>query len=136
MSNGSSYKAMDWAWNGVADYGISPTQKLVLLNICGRVDQLFSSFPSVARMSRETGLNRATVYRALSELELCELLVIAERTRPNGSRASSRYYVNHPEAPHIVGDMTAFEDDPVRYDELRAAVARSIGRRESVDNHG
>ncbi|WP_408068694.1 helix-turn-helix domain-containing protein [Williamsia herbipolensis] len=119
---GTSYRALEWAWTRE----IAPTHKLVMVNLAGRVDQAYSCFPSVRLIVEETGLSRATVFRILAELEATDLLLVASRTRGNGSTRSNRYYLNHPDAPHVIGELDDENED--RADEVERAAARAIAR--------
>lgn len=119
---GTSYRAMDWAWS----LKIPPSHKLVVVNLAGRVDQAYSCFPSLSTIAEDTQLSKATVARVIGFLEKGDILVRATRQRANGSSRSTRYYLNHPEAPHVTGDFDP-EDDPQMAEELRQAAGRAIG---------
>lgn len=130
---GTSYRALEWAWTR----DISPTSKLVLVNLAGRVDQAYSCYPSSRLISEETGLSRATVFRVLARLEADDLILIATRRRDNGSTRSSRYYLNHDQAPHVTGEQLD-DDDIDRESELTEAARRAIrrSRADRAPSHG
>lgn len=129
--NGSSYKAMAWAWDLEL---ATPAEKLVLLNLAGRADQAYSCYPGLNHIARQTGLNRSTVTRALNALEAADVLMRATRKRKNGSTGSTRYFLCHPEAPHVTGDVDV-NDDPGRFEELDRASERAIlAHEKAVDN--
>lgn len=117
--NGSGYKATAWAW----EQALPPSQKLVLLNLAGRADQAFSCFPSLPTICGDTNLSRSTVLRALAALEAADLVFRATRHRKNGSQRSNRYYLSHPDAPHVTG---IGDEDERRVAELYQASRRAI----------
>ena len=120
---GTSYRALDWAWK----QQLPPTAKLVLINLAGRIDQAYSCYPSLTTICEDTGLSRSSVTRTLNLLEDNDLLMRASRQRANGSTRSNRYYLNHPEAPHVTGEYDD-DDDDYRAEELAAASARVISK--------
>ncbi|QOH59870.1 helix-turn-helix domain-containing protein [Rhodococcus rhodochrous] len=130
--NGSSYKALEWVW-GLSE--VTPTQKLVLLSLACRVDQAYSCFPGLKLISKETCLGRSTVIDALNALEANDLLFRATRVRPNGSHSTNRYYLNHPEAPHLTGELDE-DDDPNRIAELDQATKRAIAAQKKRRSEG
>lgn len=86
-----SYNATDWAFKQpIEDAGA----KLVLLAICHHADAKGEAFPSYSRISELTGLAKRTVSRKVAILIEMGLLRAEERTRPNGSRTSSLYFVD------------------------------------------
>lgn len=86
-----SYNATDWAFKQpIEDAGA----KLVLLAICHHADDKGEAFPSYSRISELTGLAKRTVSRKVAILIEMGLLRAEERTRPNGSRTSTLYFVD------------------------------------------
>jgi biotin operon repressor len=77
-------------FRSVADMrGISAPQKLLLLCLSDFADDLGVSFPSVEKIGEWTGLNRKTIFKAISELR--ESGVLAVSKRQNGS---NQYKIN------------------------------------------
>ncbi|NMO00856.1 helix-turn-helix domain-containing protein [Gordonia sp. TBRC 11910] len=126
--NGAGYKAVAWAWSVDTE---TPAQKLVLVNLAGRVDQSYSCFPSVRLIMAETGLSRSRVWGVIAELESMDLVMVASRTRPNGSHRSNRYYLNHPDALHVQG-IVDDDMDPSQQEELERASLRAVKRQSGV----
>lgn len=121
--NGSGYAATKWAWE-LSEVG--PIEKFVLLCIAGRCDQAYSCWPSYALICKETGLSRSTVMRAVGSLEEGGLLLRATVKRKNGSTSSNRYFLSHPDAPHMTGDLDE-EDDAETIERLAQAASRVTG---------
>lgn len=63
-----SVDATRWAWSAPVK---SSTQRLVLLSLADRAGEYHTCFPSVARITKDTHLNRKTIMKVISEL--CEL---------------------------------------------------------------
>lgn len=81
-----SNAALRWAWS----VRTQPTCKLVLVCLADHADKAGHCWPSLARLSDRTGLDRSTVARKLGELE--ELGMI-ERERSSGGASKSTRYV-------------------------------------------
>ncbi|MBJ8343007.1 helix-turn-helix domain-containing protein [Antrihabitans sp. YC3-6] len=93
-----SWKAVDWATD--ADVG-SPTLKLILILLANKADERFSCFPSIRTLMSESGAGRSTVLRALKTLEGDGLVTRRAQFHDSGAQRSSRYFLNHPDAPHL-----------------------------------
>ncbi|MFH5227529.1 helix-turn-helix domain-containing protein [Antrihabitans spumae] len=93
-----SWKAVDWATD--ADVG-SPTLKLILILLANKADERFSCFPSIRTLMSESGAGRSTVLRALKTLEADGLVTRRAQFHDSGAQRSSRYFLNHPDAPHL-----------------------------------
>ena len=76
-----SLDATRWAWQA---RGIRPAQKLILLSLADRSDEHHTCYPSIARLSSDTGLDRKTILKALSEMESAGLISI-NRERGGGN---------------------------------------------------
>ena len=60
-----SRKATDWVWN----QKIKPaTHKLVLLSMADRANEEFCCWPSIARVEKDTNLDRKTIQKAINSL--------------------------------------------------------------------
>ena len=63
--------ANDWVWK----QNIKPaTHKLILLAMADRADEYHCCYPSIARLERDTGLNRKTIQKGISNMIACGLL--------------------------------------------------------------
>ncbi len=60
-----SAAARDWAWSRA----VPPAHKLVLLALAEHADPVGQCWPSIARLTADTGLARSTVVTALNALE-------------------------------------------------------------------
>ena len=94
-----SWKALDRATE--SDVG-SPTTKFILHLLANTADENFSCYPSIRTLMAESGAGRSTVMRALKELEASGLIARQPQFHDSGARRSSRYYLNHPLAPHCL----------------------------------
>ena len=97
-SGAMSWKALDWATELDID---SPTAKFILLLLANKADENFSCFPSVSTLMAESGAGRSTVLRALKKLEDDGLITRNPQFHDSGARRATRYYLNHPLAPHL-----------------------------------
>lgn len=60
-----SRAATDWAWS----LAVKPaTLKLLLLSLADRADEYHQCFPSIARLEKDTGLNRKTIVQNIKKL--------------------------------------------------------------------
>jgi DNA-binding MarR family transcriptional regulator len=66
-----SVDATRWAW--IAPVKTS-TQRLVLLSLADRAGEYYTCFPSVARISNDTKLDRKTIHKVIDELILLGLV--------------------------------------------------------------
>ena len=82
-----SNKASGWAW----EQPITPSQKLVLLSLADRSDEDGICWPGTRNVEKRTGLSRATVKRALAQLETIGAIERMSRYRDDGSQRSSLY---------------------------------------------
>lgn len=66
-----SRAANDWAWS----LDIKPASlKLLLLSMADRADEEHCCFPSIARLEKDTGLNRKTILSGIKKLIECGVL--------------------------------------------------------------
>lgn len=93
-----SWKALDWATGIEID---SSTAKFILHLLANKADENFSCFPSVGTLMAESSAGRSTVMRALKKLEDDGLITRNPQFHPSGARRATRYYLNHPLAPHL-----------------------------------
>lgn len=71
-----SIEATRWAWTIKC---ASPAQKLILLSLADRADENNSCYPSMVRLSEDTGLDRKTVIKAISGLKESGIIYIKRR---------------------------------------------------------
>ncbi|WP_278626821.1 helix-turn-helix domain-containing protein [Thomasclavelia cocleata] len=80
----------------VSSANISPTAKTVyraLLYYANR--ETWSCFPSIATLSKDTGLSKRTIIRQIAVLEKEDLLLRIHRTREkNNGKTSNIYFLN------------------------------------------
>ena len=103
-----SWKALDWATD--SEVG-SSTTKFILLLLANKADENFSCYPSIRTLMAESDAGRSTVMRALKELEASGFITRQPQFHDSGARRSSRYYLNHPLAPHC--SPVPIRDPPV-----------------------
>ena len=65
-----SLDATRWAW----EQKVKATQKLVLLSLADRANEKHCCYPSITRLSNDTGLNRKTVMNCIQQLEKSGLI--------------------------------------------------------------
>ena len=109
-----SWKALDWATGLDID---SATAKFILHLLANKADENFSCFPSISTLMAESSAGRSTVLRALKKLEDDGLITRNPQFHDSGARRATRYYLNHPLAPHLA--LTPRPDagpPPSRYD--------------------
>jgi DNA-binding transcriptional MocR family regulator len=92
-----SWKALDWATESDIR---SPTTKFVLHLLANKADEEFSCYPSIRTLMAESGAGRSTVMRALQELQAEGFITRRPQFHESGAQRSTRYYLNHPQAPH------------------------------------
>lgn len=78
-----SIDATRWAWK---QRGITATQKLVLLALADRADELHECFPSARRLHHDTELDRKTILTAISDLIEAGHVIDTGRKVGHGSR--------------------------------------------------
>ena len=93
-----SWKALDWATESDIR---SPTTKFVLHLLANKADEEFSCYPSIRTLMAESGAGRSTVMRALQELQAEGFITRRPQFHDSGAQRSTRYYLNHPQAPHL-----------------------------------
>lgn len=64
-SNSMSVDATRWAWIAPVN---SSAQRLVLLSLADRAGEFHTCFPSIARITKDTKLNRKTIMKVIGEL--------------------------------------------------------------------
>lgn len=96
--------ARDWAWS----LPVTPAQKLVITALAERADDEGHCFPSLAHLTRMTGLARSTVAVALQELEAARRIVRAR----GGGRKSTRYRLRISEPDVASRQPRAARGDP------------------------
>jgi len=99
-----SWKALDWATESDIR---SPTTKFVLHLLANKADEEFSCYPSIRTLMAESGAGRSTVMRALQELQAEGFITRRPQFHESGAQRSTRYYLNHPQAPHRAPRPTA-----------------------------
>lgn len=82
-----SRKATDWAWRYPAP---SSSIKLVLLALADRADEIGKCFPSIQRLHRDTGLNRKTIIKAITEL--CHAGALSDTGQRKGATQRVKVY--------------------------------------------
>lgn len=61
-----------WAWKQTS---LTPSQKLILLSLADRANEEHKAHPSIKRLEVDTGLNRKTIQKSISEMIDAGLLV-------------------------------------------------------------
>lgn len=104
-----SIDATNWAWT---QRGLRTAQKLILLSLADRADERHACWPSLARLSLDTGLDPRRVKAAIREMCTAGLLSRAEtpgrETAPRAGRASRHAVPSAPaeEAAAVPGTPT------------------------------
>jgi hypothetical protein len=93
-----SWKALDWA-TGIR-VG-SPTMRLILILLANKADEKFSCYPSVGTLVTESCAARSTVLETLKRLEVEGFITRVAQYHESGAQRSSRFLLNHPDAPHL-----------------------------------
>jgi len=93
-----SWKALDWA-TGIR-VG-SPTMRLILILLANKADEKFSCYPSVGTLVTESCAARSAVLETLRRLEAEGFITRVAQYHESGAQRSSRYLLNHPDAPHL-----------------------------------
>ncbi|WP_082972586.1 helix-turn-helix domain-containing protein [Mycobacterium sp. 1245852.3] len=94
-----SWKALDWATGLDIDSAIA---KFILHLLANKADENFSCYPSISTLMAESSAGRSTVLRALKRLEVDGLITRNRQFHDSGAQRATRYYLNHPLAPHLV----------------------------------
>ena len=76
---------------------LTAPEKTVLLHLADHADNVGECFPSVAFLSKKTGIAESSVRKYLRRLEERELIFTTERTATNGRRSSSLYRLALPD---------------------------------------
>jgi hypothetical protein len=125
-----SWKALDWA----TDINVgSPTMRLILILLANKADEQFSCYPSVRTLTAESCAARSTVLHALNRLEHEGLITRVAQYHESGAQRSSRYFLNHPEAPHLKAGPNP---GPPRPHARRAGSRPDAGRVQDLDPPG
>jgi Helix-turn-helix domain len=95
-----SWQALGWASELDID---SPIEKFILHLLANKADEQFSCFPSISTLMTESSAGRSTILRALKKLETDRYITREARFHDSGAQRASRYYLNHPLAPHMAG---------------------------------
>jgi Helix-turn-helix domain len=93
-----SWSALAWATD--SDLG-SSTTKFILILLANKADENFSCYPSIRTLMAESDAGRSTVLRALRDLEERGFISRRPQFHDSGARRSTRYFLNHPQAPHF-----------------------------------
>ncbi|WP_327083141.1 helix-turn-helix domain-containing protein [Mycolicibacterium conceptionense] len=73
----------------------------MLFLLANKADEEFSCYPSISTLMTESGAGRSTVIRALKTLEANGFITRRQRFHESGAQRSTRYYLSHPQAPHM-----------------------------------
>jgi hypothetical protein len=93
-----SWSALAWATDSDAR---SSAAKFILILLANKADENFSCYPSIRTLMAESNAGRSTVLRALRDLETRGFISRRPQFHDSGARRSTRYYLNHPLAPHL-----------------------------------
>ncbi|MGZ6879057.1 MAG: helix-turn-helix domain-containing protein [Mycobacteriaceae bacterium] len=93
-----SWSALAWATD--SDVG-SSAAKFILILLANKADENYSCYPSIRTLMAESNSGRSTVLRALKDLETRGFISRRPQFHDSGARRSTRYYLNHPLAPHV-----------------------------------
>ena len=122
-----SWSALAWATD--SDVG-SSAAKFILILLANKADENYSCYPSIRTLMAESNAGRSTVLRALKDLETRGFISRRPQFHDSGARRSTRYYLNHPLAPHLspspdLDPPVSIWDPPVRIrDRPRPAATR------------
>lgn len=72
---------------------LSPRAKLVYMNLYDRANENGECYPSIPTISRDTGMSRSTVKRAINDLVKEKMIKVEKRQRQNGGNTSNRYFL-------------------------------------------
>jgi Helix-turn-helix domain len=95
-----SWQALGWASELDID---SPIAKFILHLLANKADEKYSCFPSISTLIAESSAGRSTILRALKKLETDRYITREAQFHDSGAQRASRYYLNHPLAPHMAG---------------------------------
>lgn len=73
-----SIDATRWAWS---QQGIKPADKLLLLSLADRAGESHEAWPSITRLILDTGLDRRTIWAAISRLQAAGLIATTRKHR-------------------------------------------------------
>ena len=93
-----SWSALAWATD--SDVG-SSAAKFILILLANKADENYSCYQSIRTLMAESNAGRSTVLRALKDLETRGFISCRPQFHDSGARRSTRYYLNHPLAPHL-----------------------------------
>ena len=77
----------------IYEYDLPHRAVTVYMYLSNRANKDGKCFPSVKTISGDLHISKATVFRALNDLEKSGLIVREERWRDNGGRSSTLYWV-------------------------------------------
>ena len=83
-----SLDATIWAWK---QQEIKPLEKLVLLSLADRADELNTCYPSIKRLCLDTGMAKSSVIKCLQSLEESSLLLKLSVKRINNGFSNNVY---------------------------------------------
>src|SRR5258708_31539278 len=75
--------------------------RLILILLANKADEQFSCYPSVRTLMAESCAARSTVLKALNRLEHEGFITRVAQYHESGAQRCSRYFLNHPDAPHL-----------------------------------
>ena len=75
--------------------------RLILILLANKADEKFSCYPSVGTLVTESCAARSTVLETLKRLEVEGFITRVAQYHESGVQRSSRYLLNHPDAPHL-----------------------------------
>ena len=75
--------------------------RLILILLANKADEKFSCYPSVGTLVTESCAARSTVLETLKRLEVEGFITRVAQYHESGAQRSSRYLLNHPDAPHL-----------------------------------
>lgn len=87
------------------------TTRVVLLALAESADKHGYCWPGVKHISDRAGVNRASTFRALRQLETEGLIARTQRRRTNGSQRSNAYQINLDELRKRARKEAAAEHD-------------------------
>jgi hypothetical protein len=74
--------------------GLDPSSKLVLITICSHVGKEGIAWPSIRKLSEETGLTERCIYMKINELEGSGYLSRHKKLSENGKTMNTNYTIN------------------------------------------
>ena len=104
--NQMSVDAIKWAWK--QSTGLKSTEKYLLIYLSDRYNEEQGfAWPSISRMSKDTGISKSSIKRALNRLEALGYIRRQRRYKPeDGSQFTSAIHLPH-KKPLPVGPLKA-----------------------------